>query len=94
MDADETAGRHRLIVRQLRGEVLAAIRATGAGRREVNQALTQILGASIGAAAGGNDEERDAGISIAAEAIAGCAKDQALIVELGFYREHGRGGND
>lgn len=86
MDADERVEKRAMMAQELRKQVLAAIRATGAGPKEIRRALTQILGASIGGVAEGAEEERDAGVFIAAQAIDGCSKDQALIVELGFYR--------
>jgi hypothetical protein len=61
-------------------ELIAAIE--GASYPQAKHALTRALGALIGSNAQ-NDADRDAALSIATRAIAGCAESAPLIAKYG-----------
>jgi hypothetical protein len=80
-DIDRMA-EHKDRVERLTRTLLAAIEAAGATPPQAKHALTRTLGAFIGSHAQ-NDADRDAAVSLASRAIAGCAKDAALAARHG-----------
>jgi hypothetical protein len=75
-DIDRMA-EHKDRVERLTRTLLAAIEAAGATPPQAKHALTRTLGVLIGSHAQ-NDADRDAAVSLASRAIAGCANDAAL----------------
>ena len=69
-------------VERLTDTLLAAIDAAGATPAQAKHALTRTLGAIIGSHAQ-SDADRDAAVSLATQAIVGCAKDAALAARYG-----------
>ena len=73
---------HKDRVERLTRTLLAAIDAAGATPAQAKHALTRTLGVLIGTYAQ-SDEVREAAVSVASRAIAGCAKDAALAARHG-----------
>jgi hypothetical protein len=80
-DLDRMA-EHKDRVERLTRTLLAAIDAAGATPAQAKHALTRTLGAIIGSHAQ-SDADRDAAVSLASRAIAGCAKDAVLVARHG-----------
>jgi hypothetical protein len=73
---------HKDRVERLTRTLLAAIDAAAATPAQAKYALTRTLGVLIGSHAQ-SDADRDAAVTIASSAIAGCAKDAGLAARLG-----------
>ena len=80
-DLDRMA-EHKDRVERLTHALLAAIETAGATPPQAKHALTRTLGIIIGSNAQ-SDADRDAAVSLASRAIAGCAKDAALAASHG-----------
>ena len=81
-EAAQMAQAHGDRVEHLAAALIAAIEAAGASYPQAKHALTRTLGALIGSNAP-TDTERDAALSIATRAIAGCAESAPLIAKYG-----------